>query len=76
MPLKALLQLDSAVFADQGKEKPDGCQRRKRIEKARGLHHYQQISDEVFELYAAGLLLCEIAEKLGSRRDFFTDSLR
>ena len=63
-------------FAEEGKEKPDGHQRRKRIEKARGLHHFQQISDEVFELAEAGVLLCEIAETLKTNRDVITESLR
>ena len=66
----------SKSFEKEGKEKPDGYQRRKRIEKARGLHHYQQISDEVFELAESGVLLCEIAEKLKTNRDVITESLR
>ncbi len=51
-------------FEADGMDKPDGYERRKRIEKARGLHHYQLISDEVFELADSGILLCEIAERL------------
>ena len=66
----------SKSFEKEGKEKPDGYQRRKRIEKARGLHHYQQVSDEVFELAESGVLLCEIAEKLKTNRDVITESLR
>ncbi|MDB4539937.1 hypothetical protein N9231_05895, partial [Saprospiraceae bacterium] len=63
-------------FAAEGKEKPDGYERRKRIEKARGLHHYQLISDEVFKLAESGVLLCEIAEQLNTNRDVITESLR
>ena len=63
-------------FEAEGMEKPDGYERRKRIEKARGLHHYQLISDEVFELAESGVLLCEIAERLKTNRDVITDSLR
>lgn len=63
-------------FEADGMEKPNGHERRKRIEKERGLHHYQQISDEVFELAESGVLLCEIAERLNTNRDVITDSLR
>ena len=63
-------------FEEQGVDKPDGYARRKRIEQARGLHHYQQISDEVFELAESGILLGEIAKRLNINRDVVTDSLR
>ena len=64
------------TFEGEGVPKPDGYQRRKRIEKARGLHHYQLISDEVFSLDKSGLLICEIANRLATNRDVITNSLR
>lgn len=63
-------------FAAEGTRKPDGYQRRKRIETARGLHHYQKISDEVFKLAESGILFGEIAERLKTNRDVITASLR
>jgi hypothetical protein len=69
-------QLLQKSFDAEGVPKPDGYERRKRIEKARGLHHYQLISDEVFELAESGVLLCEIAERLKTNRDVITESLR
>lgn len=63
-------------FEADGIEKADGYKRRKRIETARGLHHYQLISDQVFELADSGVLLCEIAERLKTNRDVITESLR
>ena len=64
-----------ASFAAEGKSKPDGYQRRKRIEKERGLHHYQKISDQVFELAESGMKLQDIAELLETNRDVITKAL-
>jgi len=61
-------------FEAEGLEKPNGCQRRKRIESERGLHHYQQISDRVFELAESGMKLQDIAELLTTNRDVITKS--
>jgi len=62
-------------YAAEGKTKPDGYQRRKRIEAARGLHHYQKISDQVFELAESGMKLQDIAERLKTNRDVITKAL-
>jgi len=59
-------------YAAEGKSKPDGYKRRKRIEAARGLHHYQKISDQVFELAESGMKLQDIAELLETGRDVIT----
>ena len=61
-----------ASYKAEGKTKPDGYQRRKRIEAARGLHHYQKISDQVFELAESGMKLQDIAELLKTNRDVIT----
>ena len=63
-------------YEAEDKSKPNGYKRRKRIEKARGLHHYQQIGDLAFELEQSGLLICEIAEQLNTNRDVITAALR
>ena len=64
-----------ASFAAEGKLKPDGYQRRKRIEAARGLHHYQKISERVFQLAESGMKLQDIAELLESNRDVVAKAL-
>ena len=59
-------------YAAEGKSKPDGYKRRKRIEAARGLHHYQQISNRVFEFAESGMKLQDIAELLETNRAVIT----
>jgi transposase len=65
----------AASFAAEGVEKPDGYQRRKRIEQQRGLHLYQQISSKALELEGTGLLLVEIAEELNVDSNTITNAL-
>jgi len=61
-------------FEAEGRKKPNGYERRKQLETARELHHYQIISDEVFELAESGMHLQEIAEHFRTNRDVITKS--
>jgi len=56
-------------FNSEGVEKPNGYERRKQIEAVRELHHYQQISESIFELAASGMKLHELAERHGVHAD-------
>lgn len=62
-------------YAADGKTKPDGYQRRKRIEKARELHHYQMISERVFELHESSMKIKDIAKLLNTDRNVVAKAL-
>jgi DNA invertase Pin-like site-specific DNA recombinase len=66
----------AASFAAEGVEKPNGYQRRKRIEQQRGQHLYQQISGKALALEETGMLLVEIAEELKVDRNTVTNALK
>ena len=61
-------------FEAEGLEKPNGYERRKQIESERELHHFQMISDRVFELAESGMKLQDIAKLLDTNRDVITRS--
>lgn len=61
-------------FEAEGRDKPNGYERRKQLDAQREMNNYQIPSDEVFELAESGKKLQDIAVRQNTNRDVSTKS--